>query len=181
MALISCFTGPQGLQGMLTCLRDTEGMTGILVVVTLLAGWLVVQHLADARRERRAWESRPGIPVPQAQFGSARHADAVHGFANRDYYQMLLAELEQGLTEAGYALTHDESQRVTIPTADRLALSRRIFRARLRYTTPRVSEQTMKDNEDIAVNDGYAGTWLSVLIRGSECAGWYITRPQKGH
>ena len=83
MALISCFTGPQSLQGMLTCLRDTEGMTGILVVVTLLAGWLVVQHLADARRERRAWESRPGIPVPQAQCGSARHADAVHGFANR--------------------------------------------------------------------------------------------------
>lgn len=45
MALISCFTGPQGLQGMLTCLRDTEGMTGILVVVALLAGWIVVQHL----------------------------------------------------------------------------------------------------------------------------------------
>jgi hypothetical protein len=62
MALISCFTGPQGLQGMLTCLRDTEGMTGILVVVALLAGWIVVQYLADARRERRAWESRPGIP-----------------------------------------------------------------------------------------------------------------------
>jgi hypothetical protein len=45
MALISCFTGPQGLQGMLTCLRDTEGMTGILVVVALLAGWIVVQYL----------------------------------------------------------------------------------------------------------------------------------------
>jgi hypothetical protein len=45
MALISCFTGPQGLQGMLTCLRDTEGMTGILVVVALLAGWIVVQYV----------------------------------------------------------------------------------------------------------------------------------------
>jgi hypothetical protein len=95
MALISCFTGPQGLQGMLTCLRDTEGMTGILVVVALLAGWIVVQYLADARRERRAWESRPGIPVPLAQFGSARHADAVHAFANREYYQVMLAELEK--------------------------------------------------------------------------------------
>jgi hypothetical protein len=84
MALISCFTVPQGLQGMLTCLRDTEGMTGILVVVALLAGWIVVQHLADARRERRARESRPGIPVPLAQFGGARHADAVHAFANRE-------------------------------------------------------------------------------------------------
>ncbi|MEY8863824.1 hypothetical protein AB9K28_02775 [Enterobacter asburiae] len=65
MALIGCFTGPQGqqgLQGVLTCLRDTEGMTGILVVVALLAAWIVVQYVACARRERRMWESRPGKP-----------------------------------------------------------------------------------------------------------------------
>ena len=177
MALISCFTGPQGLQGMLTCLRDTEGVTGILVVVALLAGWLVVQHLADVRRERRAWESRPGIPVPLAQFGGARHADAVHAFANREYYQVLLAELEKSLTEAGYALTRDESLRVTIPEADQLQISRRIFRARQCYTAPRATEQALQDSEDAAVNDGYAGTWLSLLIRGSERMGWYITKP----
>ncbi|MDZ5641604.1 hypothetical protein [Enterobacter sp. A103] len=176
MALISCFTGPQGLQGMLTCLRDTEGMTGILVVVALLAGWIVVQHLVDARRERRAWESRPGIPVPLAQFGSARHAEAVHAFANREYYQLLLAELEKALTEEGYVLTRDESLRVTMPEVDRQKISRRIFRARQCYTSPRVTEQTMQDSEDAAVNDGYAGTWLSVLIRGNEREGWYISR-----
>ncbi|UXJ66586.1 hypothetical protein [Enterobacter kobei] len=177
MALISCFTGPQGLQRMLTCLRDTEGMTGILVVVALLAGWIVVQHLADARRERRAWESRPGIPVPLAQFGSARHADAVHAFANREYYQVMLAELEKALTEEGYALTRDESLCVTMPEADRQKISRRIFRARQCYTAPRVTEQAMQDNVDAAVNDGYAGSWLSLLIRGSEREGWYITKP----
>lgn len=178
MALISCFTATQGLQGVLTCLRDTEGMTGILVVVALLAGWLVVQHLADARRERRARESRPGIPAPFVQFGGARHADAVHAFANREYYQVLLAELEKGLTEAGYALTRDESLRVTIPEADWLQISRRIIRARLCYTAPRVTEQAMQDSEDAAVNDGYAGSWLRLLIRGSERIGWYITRPE---
>ncbi|MCU6172101.1 hypothetical protein [Enterobacter bugandensis] len=178
MALISCFTDPQGLQGMLTCLRDTEGMAGILVVVALLAGWIVVHYVACARRERRARESRPGIPVPLAQFGGARHADAVHAFANREYYQVLLAELEKGLTEAGYALTRDESLRVTIPETDRQQISRRIFRARQNYTSPRLSEQAMQDNEDAAVNDGYAGSWLSILIRGSERIGWYITRPE---
>lgn len=177
MALISCFTGPQGLQGTLTCLRDTEGMTGILVVVALLAGWIVVQHLADARRERRARESRPGIPVPLAQFGGARHAEAVHAFANRECYQVMLAELEKGLTEAGYLLTRDKSQRWILPEADRHKLSRRVFRARLLEMTPRVTEQQVKDSEDAAVNDGYAGMWLSVLIRGSESAGWYITKP----
>ncbi len=135
MALISCFTDPQGLQGMLTCLRDTEGMTGILVVVALLAGWIVVQYVACARRERRARESRPGIPVPLAQFGGARHADAVHAFANREYYQVLLAELEKGLTEAGYALTRDESLRVTIPETDRQQISRRISGAPELYVT----------------------------------------------
>ncbi|MBO4154810.1 MULTISPECIES: hypothetical protein [Enterobacter] len=177
MALISCFTGPQGLQEMLTCLRDTEGMTGILVVVALLAGWIVVQHLADARRERCAWESRPGIPVPLAQFGGARHADAVHAFANREYYQVMLAELEKALTDAGYELTREESLRVTMPEADRQKISRRIFRARQCYTAPRVTEQAMQDSEDAAVNDGYAGSWLNLLIRGSEREGWYITKP----
>ena len=177
MALISCFTSPQGLQGMLTCLRDTEGMTGILVVVALLAGWIAVQYFADARRVRLAWESRPGLPVPVAQFGSARHADAVHAFANREYYQVLLAELEKGLTDEGYALTRDESLRVTMPEADRQKISRRIFRARQCYTAPRVSEQAMQDNVDAAVNDGYAGSWLCLLIRGSEREGWYITKP----
>ena len=57
MALISCFTDPQGLQGMLTCLRDTEGMTGILVVVALLAGWIVVQYVACAGEQ--AGNTRP--------------------------------------------------------------------------------------------------------------------------
>lgn len=181
MALISCFTSPQGLQGMLTCLRDTEGMTGILIVVALLAGWIAVQYFADARRVRQAWESRPGLPVPVAQFGSARHADVVHASANREYYQMMLAELEKAVTDAGYELTRDESQRVTLPEGDRREISRRVFRARQLDITPRVTEQMLKDNEDAAVNDGYAGRWLTVLIRGSESAGWYITKPQTTH
>ncbi|HDR2474400.1 hypothetical protein [Enterobacter kobei] len=178
MALISCFTDPERLAGVLTCLRDTEGMTGILVVVGLLAGWIVVQHAACAWRERRAWENRPGIPVPLSQFGSARHAAAVHDFANREYYQVLLAELEKGLADEGYELTREESLRVTLPEVDWRKISRRIVRARQCYTTPRVSEQMVIDSEDAAVNDGYAGKWLSVLIRGSESAGWYITKPQ---
>ena len=103
---------------------------------------------------------------------------AGRGRAGREYYQVLLAELEKGLTEAGYALTRDESLRVTIPETDRQQISRRIFRARQNYTSPRVSEQAMQHNEDAAVNDGYAGSWLSILIRGSERIGWYITRPE---
>jgi hypothetical protein len=70
---------------------------------------------------------------------------------------------------------------VTIPEADRLQISRRIFRARQNYTSPRVSEEAMQDNLDAAVNDGYAGSWLSLLIRGSERIGWYITRPANSH
>lgn len=178
MALISCFTGPEGLQGVLTCLRDTEGLTGILVVVGLLTGWLVVQYLAGARRERRAWESRPGMPVPPAQFGSARHAESVHAFANRELYQAMLRGLENGLTETGYELTRDRSRRVVaIPLEDRLTISRWVFRARQWYTSPRMSEQRTKDIEDDAVNDGYAGMLLNVLIRGCDHEGWYITEP----
>lgn len=178
MALISCFTSPRGLQGMLTCLRDTEGMTGILVVVALLAGWIAVQYFADARCVRQAWESRPGLPVPLAQFGSARHADAVHAFANRELYQAMLRGLENGLTETGYKLTRDRSRRVVaIPLEHRLTISRWVFRARQWYMSPGMSEQRTKDIEDDAVNDGYAGMLLNVLIRGCAHEGWYITEP----
>lgn len=90
---------------------------------------------------------------------------------------VLLAELEKGLTDEGYELTRDGSLRVEMSEADRRKISRRIFRARQCYTSPRVSELVMQDSEDAAVNDGYAGTWLSVLIRGSEREGWYITKP----
>ncbi|AEN67237.1 hypothetical protein Entas_4554 (plasmid) [Enterobacter soli] len=177
MALISCLTSPDGQQDVFYCLSMGQGLGGFMVLIILLVGWLVIQYLAEARRERLAREARPGIPVPPAQFGGARHADAVHAFANRECYQVMLAELETGLTEAGYLLTRDKSQRWILPEADRHKLSRRVFRARLLEMTPRVTEQMVKDSEDAAVNDGYAGMWLSVLIRGSESAGWYITKP----
>ncbi|MFZ5210231.1 hypothetical protein [Enterobacter kobei] len=177
MALISCLTRPDGQQDVFSCLSMGQGLGGFMVLIVLLVGWLVIQYLAEARRERLAREARPGIPVPPAQFGGARHADAVHAFANREYYQVLLAELEKGLTDEGYALTREEWRRVTLPEADRQKISRRIVRARQCYTTPRVTEQAMQDSEVAAVNDGYAGSWLSLLIRGSEREGWYITKP----
>lgn len=178
MALISCLTSPDGQQDVFSCLRTGQGLSGFLVLIILLVGWLVIQYLAEARRVRRTREARPGIPVPPAQFGNARHATAVHEFANREYYQILLAKLEKSLTDEGYALTREELLRVTLPEAVRQKISRRIVRARQYYTTPRVSEQMVIDSEDAAVNDGYAGTWLHVLIRGSESVGWYITKPE---
>lgn len=176
MALISCFTGPQGLQGVLACLRDTEGMTGILVVVALLAGWIVVQYVACARRERLARESRPGIPVPLAQFGNARHATAVHDFANRNYYQVMLAEMEKALFSAGYELTRDASRCTRLANTDSRDISRKVTRVRHRYMTPLISEQMLNDSIDDAMKNGSAAEWLNLLIQGSEREGWYITR-----
>lgn len=180
MALISCFTRTDSLQGVLTCLRDSENLTGILVAALLLVGWLAMQYLAEVRRVRQAPSVKAGIPVTRniPAFGCGQHADAVHSFANREYYQIMLAEMEKALFAAGYELTRDEFRRVTIPTTDLVAISRKIFRARQWYVSPGVSEQVMKDSEDTAVNDGYAGMWLSVLLRGSEREGWYITKPQ---
>ncbi|MEP9345921.1 hypothetical protein ABKU22_15885 (plasmid) [Enterobacter roggenkampii] len=179
MALIGCFTGPQGLQGLqgvLTCLRDTEGMTGILVVVALLAAWIVVQYVACARRERRMWESRPGKPLPLPQFGNACHATAVHDFANRNYYQVMLAEMEKGLFSAGYELTRDASRSTRLANTDRRDISRKVTRERHRYMTPLISEQMLNDSIDDAMKNGSADKWLNLLIQGSEREGWYITR-----
>lgn len=174
MAVIRCLTPADGLQGVMTCLRESENLTGILVVAFLLIGWLATQYLAETRRSRRNQEVKPVIPA----FGSSQHADAMYTFANRELYQAMLRGLENGLAETGYELTRDSSRRgVAIPLEDRLTLSRWVFRARQWYTSPRMCEQRTKDIEDEAVNDGYAGMLLNILIRGCAREGWYITEP----
>lgn len=181
MALTDCFIQPGSLQGLMTCLRESENLTGVAVVAGLLTAWLVIQLMAQRGRKAHRPEAMDGVPVTQTpeRFGDEKHADRVFSFANRELYQLMLTEMEKVLTDTGYALTRNEAERVTMSEADRQKISRRIFRVRQCYITPRVSEQAMKDSEDAAVNDGYAGTWLSMLIRGSECEGWYITRRKK--
>ena len=179
MALINCLKDGQSLQEMLTCLRDGESLAGVSVVVFLLVGWLVMQAIAEKRRRRRAWDIREGTPA--TPFGSVQHAEAVFAFANRELYQLMIAEMEKGLSAEGYELVRDESLRVTVPTADRIAISRKIFRARQGHISPGLPEPKMKDAEDVAVSDGYAGSLLSLLIRGSETQGWYITRSIHRH
>lgn len=176
MALTDCFIQPGSLQGLMTCLRESENLTGVAVAAALLAAWLVIQLMAQRRRNSLRLVAIPGVPVkqPADRFGDEKNADRVYNFANRELYQLMLSEMEKALTDAGYAMTRDEAKRVTISEADRQIISRRIFRARQCFITPRVSEQTMKDSENAAVNDGYAGTWLSMLIRANEAQGWYV-------
>jgi len=174
MAVIRCLAPADGLQGVMACLRESESLAGILAVVLLTCGWLALQYLAEARRDRRCREVKPVIPA----FGSGQHADAMYTFANREYYQVMLAEMEKALFAAGYELTRNESLRMALPDTDRRVISRQIFRARQGYTSPSLSEQAMNACEDAATKEGYTGMWLNVLIRGSERQGWYITRSQ---
>lgn len=176
MALTDCFIEPGSLQGFMTCLRESENLTGVAMMAVLFAAWLTVQLMAQRRRKARQRVALPGIPVTQnlIRFGDENHAAGVHNFVNRELFQLMLNEMEKALTDTGYSLTRSEAKRETISEADRQKISRRIFRVRQCYITPRVSEQAMKDSEDAAVNDGYAGTWLSVLIRANEAQGWYI-------
>jgi len=179
MALVNCLKDGESLQEMLTCLRDSESLAGVTVVVFLLVGWLVLQAIAEKRRGRRAWDIKEAAPA--TPFGSARHAEAVLAFANRELYQLMIAEMENALSAEGYELVRDESRRMAIPTADRIAISRKIIRARQGHIFPGLSARAMKDYEDAAVSDGYAGAMLSLLIRGSETEGWYITRSIHRH
>lgn len=176
MALISCLTRPDGQQDVFSCLSMGQGLGGFMVLIILLVGWLVIQYLAEARRERLAREARPEIPVPPAQFGNARHAAAVHDFANRDYYQVMLAEMERALFSAGYELTRDASRCTRLANTDSRDISRKVTCVRHRYMTPLLSEQMLNDSIDDAMKNGSAAEWLSLLIRGSEREGWYITR-----
>lgn len=66
MALISCLTRPDGLQGVFSCLSIGQGLSGFLVLIILLVGWLVIQYLAEARRVRRTRK-------PDQEYPSRRH------------------------------------------------------------------------------------------------------------
>jgi hypothetical protein len=74
-----------------------------VLIILLAAGWCSVPGRGETCTADP--EARPGIPVPPAQFGNARHASAVHDFANQNYYQVMLAEMEKALFSAGYELT----------------------------------------------------------------------------
>jgi len=175
MAVIRCLAPAEGLQGVVACLRESENLTGILVVAFLLIGWLAMQSLAEARRYRQIRERQPTMSAPPP-FGSVRHADAVYTFANREFYQVMLAEMEKALFAAGYELTRDESRRMMLSDADRHEVSRRVFRVRQSFISPLLSEQLLSESADAAEKDGFSARWLSVLIGGSEQEGWYITR-----
>jgi len=175
MAVIRCLAPADGLQGVVACLRESENLTGILVAAFLLIGWLAMQSLAEARRYRQIRERQPVMNAPPP-FGSARHADAVYTFANREFYQVMLAEMEKALFAAGYELTRDESLRMMLSDTDRHEVSRRVFRVRQGYISPLLSEQLLSESADAAEKEGFSAQWLSVLIGGSEREGWYITR-----
>jgi len=172
MAVIRCLAPADGLQGVMACLRESESLAGILAVVLLTGGWLALQYLAEARRDRRCREVKPVIPA----FGSGQHADAMYTFANREYDQVMLAEMEKALFAAGYELTRDESRRMMLSDADIHEVSRRVFRLRQSFISPLLSEQLLSESADAAEKDGFSARWLSVLILGSERQGWYITR-----
>lgn len=60
MVLISCFTPPETLPVLPGCLRDSENLTGIVVVTLLLIVWLTLQYRAE--RQRRARTMNAGTP-----------------------------------------------------------------------------------------------------------------------
>ena len=60
MVLISGFIPPEAFPCLLSCLRDSENLTGILAVTLLLKDWLALQYRAE--RQRRARTMNAGTP-----------------------------------------------------------------------------------------------------------------------
>jgi hypothetical protein len=109
MALISCLTRPDGLQGVFSCLSIGQGLSGS--GVDYFTGRLAGDPIPGRGETCTADPgSQTGNTRPPAQFGNARHASAVHDFANQNYYQVMLAEMEKALFSAGYELTQDASR-----------------------------------------------------------------------
>lgn len=177
MAIISCLTSADGLQGVVACLHESENLTGILAVVVLTCGWLALQLLSEARcrRQNEGIHAAAKVAVP---FGSRQHAEGVWHFANNEMYQYLMAELEKALTAEGYVLTRNPDRRITLLNESKNRVARAVFLARERYMVPVRSEENLNAAADEGERTGFSAQWLSSLIDGSEGQGWYITRPQ---
>jgi len=178
MALTDCFIQPGSLQGLMTCLRESENLTGVAVVAGLLTAWLVIQLMAQRGRKAHRPEAMDGVPVTQTpeRFGDEKHAEAVYTFANREMYQLLLAEMEKALVEAGYRLTTKASgkEALTEPVLDEI--SGRIYRVRERFMAPLLSDDELNESTLFAVKRGFAQALLNMLIRANEAQGFYIRR-----
>lgn len=120
MAIISCFSQAESLRGVLVCLNDTGGVAGLCAVALGLGIWIVAQVGSEAAAKKRLAKvmkyGKPAIASPPT-FGGQQHAETVHLFANRDYYQFLLSEFEKALFAQGYELTTDSTRHV-VPDSD---------------------------------------------------------------
>ena len=178
MALTDCFVNTGSLQGFMTCLRESENLTGVAVVAVLLAAWLVIQLTAQRRKKAQQHVALPGIPVTQhtVRFVCEQNIDAVYNFANRELFQLLLTEMEKALADSGYILTRNASSRCELTESELSEIGGRIYRVREQYMVPFLSDEVLNGNTRLAVRLGCATAWLNMLIRANEAQGWYIRR-----
>lgn len=179
MAIISCFSQPESLSGVLVCLNDTGGIAGLCAVALGLGIWIVAQVRSEAAAKKRLAKvmkyGKPAISSPPT-FGGQQHAETVHLFANRDYYQFLLSEFEKALFAQGYELTADRTRHVVPDSDSTRQVARAIMIARERYMAPLQSDTMLEEKADECARAGYSHQWFCLLVAGSEKAGWYITR-----
>jgi hypothetical protein len=179
MAIISCFSQPESLRGVLVCLNDTGGIAGLCAVALGLGIWIVAQVGSEAAAKKRlAKVTKYGQPAISSRpiFGGQQHAEAVHLFANRDYYQFLLSEFEKALLAQGYELTADHTRHVVPDSDSTRQVARAIMIARERYMAPLQSDATLEEKADECARVGNSHQWFCLLATGSERTGWYIAR-----
>jgi hypothetical protein len=150
---------------------------GLLAMFSVI--FLLLLSVSWPRKTVSREAGRQGAPVTEPPpFAGPEHAAAVSHFANLQYYQSLLAALQDALLSEGYALTTDGSRRLPLPpgTAERVA--REVACAREKHLLPLQPDDRREERLAEDRKNGYAARWLEWLIAGSAAQGWYITRRQ---
>lgn len=140
---------------------------------TVLVSLARVRKYASYRTGTRKAATGPDGQPPE--YGGRQLAEGVFLYANKDYYQFLLSELQDGLEEEGYAMTTDPDRRVALSHSSRQRLAGRLFIARERYVAPFQPDRVVDEKAQECSRNGYSSQWLSWLIRGCETQGWFIT------
>lgn len=158
-----------------TLLPAVCGGLTVALVLSVLYGLRRRKLLNDStEREKKARH-----PVG-TELSDRSTAWAVHRYANTEFYQRQFRVLESLLHGAGYALSRNAYDSSRIMPEDRDHIAYQLEDCRLRIMSPYEDADSRIRRIEQAMNDGFAQTWLRLLLEGAAESGWYITDTRPG-
>ncbi|WP_318366426.1 hypothetical protein [Enterobacter sp.] len=114
----------------------------------------------------------PGGSTPT--FVSLDNALAIHDHANSILFRFLLGELTGVLSQHGYVMTRDATQRTELLSDVKHDVTKALLMKREKFLAPKQPTQSAEESVAYMLSTGYAAGWMNALLKGCESQGWFI-------